>query len=104
MWLLLACVEPDPAICTDAPVVTYGNFGQGFLLQRCDGCHAAGTPDRFGAPAEVTFDSVDEVWALRGEILTASTADDAPMPPASPAPAEEREKLTIWLTCAEEGT
>lgn len=85
-------------------MLTWANFGEGFVTEQCMGCHASTTQERFGAPAEVVLDDVDDVWALRDDILAVSVGDGATMPPGSPAPEEEQEKLRLWLTCAEEGT
>jgi uncharacterized membrane protein len=104
LLLLLACAQPPGTDCEDAPVVTYANFGQGFLLENCAGCHAATTPERYGAPAELTFDTVDEAWAHAADILATTAPDDAIMPPGSPASADDRTLLRWWLECADEGT
>ena len=44
----------DP--CAEAPVVTWETFGEGFLRENCQGCHASSVVDRAGAPVDVTFD------------------------------------------------
>jgi uncharacterized membrane protein len=104
LLLLLACATAEDPECEGAPVVTYANFGQGFLKERCAGCHAATAPDRYGAPEELTFDTVDEAWAHAPDILDAAAPDDARMPLGAPAPADDRTMLRWWLACAEEGT
>jgi uncharacterized membrane protein len=106
---LLACAGPEGAdtaagACADVPVVTYANFGEGFVLHHCQGCHASSTPDRYGAPADVTFDTVDEVWAWRDRILERSASEPPTMPPAASTTADDRTRLRWWLECAEAGT
>lgn len=85
-------------------MVTWANFGQGFVLEHCAGCHSAATPERYGAPEAVVLDTVDDVWLHRDDVLATAAGDDATMPPASPASDDQRTLLTVWLTCADEGT
>lgn len=104
---LLACGggEDDSAaaaLCADAPVVTWDNFGEGFLTESCQSCHAAETPDRHGAPEEVTFDTEADALAWADRILARAAADPPTMPPAGGTHADDRELLTIWLTCWED--
>lgn len=105
---LLACSGTEAAVdsgaCADVPVVNYANFGEGFVLHYCQGCHAASTPDRYGAPEAVAFDTVEQVWAMRERILALAAGDPASMPPAGGTSADDRTRLTWWLECAEEGT
>jgi uncharacterized membrane protein len=101
--LLTGCAtaadSADP--CADAPVVTYDNFGRGFLTQNCQPCHSADTTDRHGADPSVTFDSYDEVVAEWDAIARVATGADPVMPPSGGVLDEDREKLSIWLTCGE---
>jgi uncharacterized membrane protein len=91
--------------CDEAPVVTYANFGQGFITHYCQGCHASASAHRYGAPDDVTFDNLEEVWTWDGRILIrASGAEEADMPPAGGTGADDRQKLRWWLECAEAGT
>lgn len=108
---LLACAGTDgPAetgetgLCADAPVVTYETFGAGFMTENCQSCHASTSPDRQDAPESVVFDTVDQVWTLRERILQLAVPESPSMPPLGGTTADDRAKLEIWLTCAEEGT
>jgi len=94
--------DTDP--CADVPVVTYNNFGEGFMTENCQGCHASTTADRYGAPESVIFDTVDDVWSRAERILERAAGDDASMPPAGGVSEDDRTKLEWWLICAEEGT
>ena len=87
--------------CADAPVLTYDNFGRGFLTQNCQPCHSAETMDRHGADPSVTFDSYDDVVAEWDAIARVATGADPVMPPSGGVLDEDREKLSIWLTCGE---
>jgi len=94
----------DTGACADVPLVNWDTFGAGFLLHHCQGCHASTTPDRYGAPAEVTFDTKADAWAWRDRILERSAIDPPTMPPAGGTSADDRVRLRWWLTCAPEGT
>ena len=108
IWFLLACGTPpaDTGFCADQPVVTWANFGQGFVLQECQGCHVSTSPTRYGAPEDVNFDTVDDVWARRDQVLERAAPEegDPDMPPSASTSEDNRELLRIWLRCAEEGT
>lgn len=94
----------DTGACADVPLVNWDTFGAGFLLHHCQGCHASTAPDRYGAPADVTFDTKEEAWAWRDRILERSAVDPPTMPPAGGTSADDRVLLRWWLACAPEGT
>lgn len=85
--------------CADAPLVTYESFGAGFFTQECESCHASTSPNRLGAPESVTFDTEEEILALKDRVLERATGDSATMPPQGGVPDEDREKLEFWLRC-----
>ncbi len=89
--------------CETAPLVNWANFGRGFLIQNCNGCHAASTPERYGAPEHATFDTADEVWAQRSSVLYVAGGDDPSMPPNGGTTDVQRMKLAIWLECGTSG-
>jgi uncharacterized membrane protein len=95
--------EPDtdgPAICADAPVVTWDNFGAGFMTQHCQACHASTAPDRHGAPAEVVFDTEEDAWAWADRVLARAIGEgEATMPPQGGVSEDDRYLLEVWLTC-----
>lgn len=110
--LLLACTggAADSGLtvptgeCAEVPVVTYANFGEGFILHHCQGCHASTTQDRYGAPEAVAFDTVEQVWAFQERILERAASEPPTMPPAASTTEDDRTRLRWWLLCAEEGT
>lgn len=107
IFLLLGCAHPSDSAtdpCADTPVVTWANFGQGFLLQECQGCHASTAINRFGAPEAVYFDTVDDAWRLHDDILDQAGAEPPTMPPSAATKADDRQLLRWWLNCAAEGT
>ena len=113
LFLLTACGadptdsgEPvSPSDCADIPPVNYTNFGQGFLTESCQGCHASTAPNRFGAPESVVFDTVEQAWSWRAVILSVVIEGGAPpMPPAGGLNEADLQRLEWWFACAEEGT
>lgn len=94
----------EPEFCDGQPVVTWANFGQGFTLENCQGCHASTATNRYGAPELVTFDTVDEAWSWSSQILSTATGDEPSMPPSGGVFDDDRLLLEVWLRCAEPGT
>lgn len=100
--ILAGCGAPDPA-CADTAVVTWDNFGEAFLVENCQGCHARGAADRHGAPPDVAFDTRADALRQADRILARSAGEDATMPPGGGVSAEDRRRLTAWLGCYEPG-
>lgn len=102
LLLLVACAgdeaEPDP-FCEDAPVVTWDSFGQDFLRQNCQSCHASTSPERNGAPEDVTFDTEEDAWTWADRILERSTPDPPTMPPRGGLEEDDQRRLEVWLRC-----
>jgi uncharacterized membrane protein len=107
LLLLVACStsSSDPPPIDDATCrqsfADYTNFGEPFALDWCRGCHSATLPAdmRQSAPADVNFDTHDEVLAWKERILVRATGDSPTMPPAGGPSAEERALLAEWLGC-----
>jgi uncharacterized membrane protein len=91
---------PEADVCADQPVVTYENFGQGFMTQHCQSCHASALVGdaRSGAPASVSFDTAADVGRFASAILDVSVENDA-MPPGGGVADDDRARLEIWLRC-----
>ena len=85
--------------CADAPVVTWNSFGEGFLRENCQSCHASTAPDRHDAPEETVFDTLEDALANADRILARATGDDPTMPPEGGVDEDDRARLEIWLTC-----
>jgi hypothetical protein len=92
------------AFCDGVPTLAYTNFGEGFLRENCQGCHASTAPDRYDAPEDVFFDTVEDAWAWSARILARSTGDDPSMPPQGGVTADDRTRLEWWLRCGTPGT
>lgn len=114
VWVLFAAVaacegdEQKPGetgtadlegICVDAPVVTYANFGAGFMTQHCQACHASTTLDRHDAPESVTFDDETSVLAWADRIIARTIGEEASMPPQGGVSEDDLYLLEVWLTC-----
>ena len=93
--------DPD---CADAPAVTWNTWGQGFLLGHCQGCHATSAAERYGAPPEVAFDTVDMAWTHAPAILRTVATDPTTMPPAGGVDDVDKAFLVAWLHCGTPGT
>lgn len=70
------------------------------LLTYCSSCHAAGSPNRFGAPEGVTFDTEAEArqWAPR---VRARVIVDQDMPVGGGVFDEDARDLEAWLDCGD---
>lgn len=90
--------------CADVPLVNYATFGQGFLSTHCQGCHASTAPNRYGAPEDVVFDTVEQVWDQASFILLLTLGEEPQMPPAGGVTPDDQTRLEWWLRCAEPGT
>ena len=90
--------------CADIPIVSYANFGEGFLLENCQGCHASTSANRHDAPEDVSFDSVEEAWTWSTVILAVATGDEQSMPPNGGITDDDQTRLEWWFGCAAPGT
>lgn len=102
-WLGTGCAggdsDDEPELCQDAPVVTYVSFGQDFLRENCQSCHASTSAERNGAPTEVFFDTEEDALGWADRILDRAGADPPSMPPRGGLEADDQERLRIWLSC-----
>lgn len=89
----------DTGYCADAPVLMWANFGQGFVTENCQSCHASTSESRHDAPEGVTFDTLADAVAQADRMLARATGDSPDMPPEGGVSDEDREKLEIWLRC-----
>jgi uncharacterized membrane protein len=75
--MLLACDGEVPAqdsgnvqssLCEEGYDLSWDNFGHGFFLTYCTSCHSADSPNRFGAPEGIDFDTEEQVLAWRDRL------------------------------------
>lgn len=99
--LLLACAssaDDSGGPCAE-PVPTWDNGGQAFFAQWCDSCHAESSPNRYGAPEGVHFDTLDDVAAWTDR-LDARVLQDATMPPGGGIAEDELDLFATFLECS----
>lgn len=98
LWACTKGAEPVDSGCAEAPVLAWADFGEALLLEHCDSCHAAGAAERYGAPADVVFDTYEDVRRHRDRML--GVLEPTPrMPPAIPLPEPDLSLLVSWLRC-----
>lgn len=104
LWACAPAPHGAPAAVEEAAApaepceVTWDNFGHGFVLTYCQGCHADLTPDRHGAPPGLSFATEAEVLASRDRVL--ATVQGETMPPAGGVDDAAIARLATWLECA----
>jgi uncharacterized membrane protein len=91
---------PDPDAC-EASYLDHSTFGEPFLLDWCSGCHSAALPAtmRQNAPADVNFDTIEDVRRFGDRIAARGAGPTPTMPPAGGPSAEERALLAEWISC-----
>ncbi len=86
------------ADCDDVYDLTWDNWGSSFFATYCDSCHAAASPNRFGAPEYATFDTEEEArnWqvAIRETVL-----EDESMPLGGGVYEDDLFLLDVYLDC-----
>ncbi len=106
---VLACATADAERtdtadpCADAPYASWESFGAGFLTESCQTCHAASSPDRHGAPENVTFDTAADAWSWAERILVTTLGEAPTMPPQGGLDDADKVLLDAWLTCGTPG-
>ena len=104
IWLLLACTTAEdstPSVCAHDPTLTWDNFGNGYVTQFCNACHASTLPAelREGAPMGIDFDTYQGVLDYADRIEVRTVPEGADMPPGGGPSEEERARLGEWLDC-----
>lgn len=100
---LLAACTPEAesggdVACVDSSGVTWETWGHRFFESYCDSCHAAGSPDRHGAPDAVVFDDLADVQAQVARLRTVLL--DAPsMPPGGGVTETDLARIADFLAC-----
>lgn len=100
LLLMLSCAKGeavDTGACAQS-AVSWDSFGQGFLITHCQGCHASTSPQRYGAPEGIAFDTQAQAAELQ-DAIERTVLDQESMPPAGGINDEERALLEQWLAC-----
>ncbi|MCB9743730.1 MAG: hypothetical protein H6740_14115 [Alphaproteobacteria bacterium] len=87
-----------PAICEDAPALTWANWGDGFFATYCRSCHSETTPDRRGAPEGIDFNTREQVQA-QAALVRDSVLVRGSMPVGGGVYEEDLEMLEVFLDC-----
>jgi uncharacterized membrane protein len=90
--------------CPDGNILTWENFGQGFMSTWCTSCHSSSLAEgqRADAPLGVDFDSYELVRSQAVRIFARAADDQSEpgwMPPAGGPTVSERYNLGDWLAC-----
>lgn len=90
-------VAVDP-LCEKGYGLTWASWGEAYFATYCDACHAADSPNRFGAPDGVSFDTRAEArrWAPR---IRARVLEDQTMPLGGGVSDDDLYLLNVYLTC-----
>lgn len=103
IWFFFISCQPEIedsaepiVVCDDPPL--YKDWVEGFLKGKCQPCHAANTPNRYGAPENVYFDS-EEASLFWIEAIERTTLEWESMPPSGGVTDDEKELLKLWLDC-----
>lgn len=85
--------------------LTYENWAQGFITHNCLGCHHSSLEGekRFGAPADINFDTLDQIREWSFEIHDAATGDNPSMPPTGVVWWWDRISLREWIAAGMPG-
>lgn len=86
----------DP--CDLQPEVTWSGWAQGFFRGYCTSCHSRTTPDRWGAPEGLNFDTEEDVVSRVDQIRSAVLESDR-MPVGGGVLASDLELLEVYLDC-----
>lgn len=98
IWLLLAgCFEEPSAWCPPGSP-TWTTWTEGFLVGKCQPCHASTAVERHGAPAAVVFDAWEDAVG-QAEAIGDAVLERGSMPPAGGVTEEERVLLEAWVAC-----
>jgi uncharacterized membrane protein len=100
--LLVGCADQpmelsDMSCPTQGTQLTYDNFGQNFVGQWCNHCHANSSS---GAPGSYKFDSRVDIQKHAARIFVRAAGPNTTMPPGPDDPPElDRDQLAEWLAC-----
>jgi uncharacterized membrane protein len=90
--------RPEVEACDTALAVTWSNWGEGFMLTHCSGCHAVTSRERNGAPVDVHFDTEEEVLENAASVVRV-VLESQTMPPAGGILEDDLILLDAWLNC-----
>jgi uncharacterized membrane protein len=83
---------------TGQPDVSWSHGGEGFFRNYCTACHSISSPNRYGAPEGVDFDTLADVRGHAGAIRYA-VFDAQTMPLGGGVPDDQLDLLLLFLDC-----
>jgi uncharacterized membrane protein len=101
MILILACAtgqKDSASTCEDAQLVEWNYWADGFFSTYCNGCHSSQSPNRYGAPEEINFDSETDVLSQSEEIYNSVLVRQS-MPKGGGMEDTELDNLRTYLNC-----
>lgn len=98
IWLLYGCAGGSAETDTACEVRGWADFGDTFLRDWCRSCHSADSPNRYGAPEGMDFDTLEDVHTWEGPIRS-SVIEDESMPLGGGISDAERAEFGAWLDC-----
>jgi hypothetical protein len=107
MLFLLGCDSSPPnedsaaaidPLCEEGYDLSWSNFGQGFFLTYCNSCHSEASPNRFGAPEGVDFDTETQALAWRDR-LEIVVLEEESMPLGGGVFTDDLYLFEIYLEC-----
>ena len=101
IMLVLACASgqiDSASTCEDAQLVEWNYWAHGFFSTYCNGCHSIDSPNRFGAPEQINFDTEANVLALSQSVYTSVLVNQT-MPKGGGIEQSELDNLRTYLHC-----
>lgn len=103
LFLLAGCAGGEDTDDTDvdcslSPDLTWANWGDPFFRTWCQSCHSADTPNRFGAPEGIDFDTLEDVRLYEGAIHQTVLVDET-MPVGGGIEDTQLDNLAWYLSC-----
>ena len=93
--------QKSAMVCPSGTLLTYENFGQGFMENYCTSCHSRelSVTERGGAPENANFEQKDDIAVWRFPIYSTMFSKVPTMPPQTEVPAYKLQLMNEWLRC-----
>ena len=115
VWMMIACAQgPSKGLDTATNAATsdtatdttercddgWDGWANGFFATYCRSCHAASSATRYGAPADVNFDTREDAVAWLDRVRV-RVLEDETMPVGGGVPETDLTRLETWVQCVE---
>lgn len=87
--------SPTGSTCPPASTLTYANFGQAFMDQNCNSCHAGKEKPSLTTQAQIKANLAD----IDKTSAAGPSATNTVMPEDSSVSDADRQKLGEWIAC-----